>query len=35
MIDINKINKMSLFRSKQMKYYSLVIPRESAWVVMD
>nr|CAI43262.1 V-ATPase a subunit 6_2 isotype of the V0 sector [Paramecium tetraurelia] len=26
---------MSFFRSKQMKYYSLVIPRESAWMVMD
>ncbi|CAD8069646.1 unnamed protein product [Paramecium primaurelia] len=26
---------MSFFRSKQMKFYSLVIPRESAWVVMD
>ncbi|CAD8083665.1 unnamed protein product [Paramecium sonneborni] len=26
---------MSFFRSKKMKYYSLVIPRESAWVVMD
>ncbi|CAD8080250.1 unnamed protein product [Paramecium sonneborni] len=26
---------MSFFRSKKMKYYSLVIPRESAWVVMN
>lgn len=26
---------MSFFRSKPMKYYSIVIPRESAWVVMD
>ncbi|CAD8150157.1 unnamed protein product [Paramecium octaurelia] len=26
---------MSFFRSKQMRYYSLVIPRESAWVVMN
>ncbi|CAD8160401.1 unnamed protein product [Paramecium octaurelia] len=26
---------MSFFRSKKMRYYSLVIPRESAWVVMN
>ena len=32
----NKYNiNMSFFRSKKMKYYSLVIPRESAWVVMN
>ena len=26
---------MSLFRSRPMKHYNLVVPRESAWSVMD
>lgn len=26
---------MSLFRSQPMKYYNLVVPRESAWGVMN
>lgn len=26
---------MSFFRSREMKHYSLVVPRESIWAVMD
>ena len=29
------INKMGLLRSETMGYYSLIIPHESAWVVLN